>query len=659
MNSLRGGFSSRCTARSLMMRLQSSLTTSTTSSQLTEEIQIPNRIERGPTDILKALESTISRDPTAPHYKYHDDPYFIPQSNITKRTYALAQEAGRKAALWIREEHRDVFQHKLADPPIESFMPKPVYTDKSQVSENTLLNVIKHGQVTEAINIYKLLQGEVSTTSKQALFELLCYTNSKDPINKDFIEERWFRQVSSEVKNTWKNCLEAEELFTFLKNQDEATAAAAYNTLLRGLAKFLQTDKAWELYQECQNKKVPLNAETYNYIIQTVQFLKDGSLEKKQLLQTILMDMAAQGVQPNIGTLNASLKVVSSLSQNFAKDLARSLITEFTTIGIEPSLASYYYVLRIFCQEKGPTNNVLSEIIQELEGKELKVQDPMDTFFFMTAMDVAKNHLHDAVVAERLHGLLLAKDNYKFIGDSYKESVYFRHYMSILVETEPLEDFMKIYHTLVPNIYIPEPSVMASILYAVEGNPPEIGRELLPQFFSHMVMFDQLERRNLVTHILELMRVHCRPPPNSPLHAQYAESAWALWNFIQNQRENKLRKLQWTGDMLGNVAVLSLRGDQFDRMLQAISFLTKDQTSVIGTPNIEQIDELCNACIEQGHIAGALAIIQYAAELGHQEASLMARKVYNTLPLTPSQEDKLVSLVGKEVLKIQLSVNKE
>lgn len=81
-----------------------------TSSAAKEEIVVPKRIERSPTAILEALSATVGRDPTAPNYKYHDDPYLIPSSNVGKRTYAMAQESGRKAAQWIKEQHRDLFQ---------------------------------------------------------------------------------------------------------------------------------------------------------------------------------------------------------------------------------------------------------------------------------------------------------------------------------------------------------------------------------------------------------------------------------------------------------------------------------------------------------------------------------------------------------------------
>lgn len=80
------------------------------SSSGSEEIEIPNRIHRSPTDILRALSQTVGFDPTAPHYKYHDDPFLIPTSNVGKRTFAMAQESGRKSAKWIRQENSKLFQ---------------------------------------------------------------------------------------------------------------------------------------------------------------------------------------------------------------------------------------------------------------------------------------------------------------------------------------------------------------------------------------------------------------------------------------------------------------------------------------------------------------------------------------------------------------------
>lgn len=83
---------------------------STNASQSDEEkIVIPKRIVRGPTDLLMALSRTVGRDPTAPDFKFHDDPYLHPYSLRAKSTYALSTEAGRKTAQWVRKEHAELF----------------------------------------------------------------------------------------------------------------------------------------------------------------------------------------------------------------------------------------------------------------------------------------------------------------------------------------------------------------------------------------------------------------------------------------------------------------------------------------------------------------------------------------------------------------------
>lgn len=87
-----------------------STVTSAVKTNDSERIVVPKRIKRGPTDVLQALSGTIGRDPTASHYKYHDDPYLMPYSEGDRKGFALAQESGRKTALWIKREHAELFQ---------------------------------------------------------------------------------------------------------------------------------------------------------------------------------------------------------------------------------------------------------------------------------------------------------------------------------------------------------------------------------------------------------------------------------------------------------------------------------------------------------------------------------------------------------------------
>lgn len=74
-----------------------------------QRIVIPKKVNRGPADLLYTLSKTVGRDPTAVHYKYHDDPFLIPSSLYNRDQYALSQEAGKQAAKWIQREHSVLF----------------------------------------------------------------------------------------------------------------------------------------------------------------------------------------------------------------------------------------------------------------------------------------------------------------------------------------------------------------------------------------------------------------------------------------------------------------------------------------------------------------------------------------------------------------------
>lgn len=83
-----------------------------TTSNSEDKIEIPNYIPRSSTSVLRALSQTVGFDKTAAHFKYHDDPYLIPLSNVSKRSFALAQESGRKSAKWIKQQHSNLFEVK-------------------------------------------------------------------------------------------------------------------------------------------------------------------------------------------------------------------------------------------------------------------------------------------------------------------------------------------------------------------------------------------------------------------------------------------------------------------------------------------------------------------------------------------------------------------
>lgn len=60
----------------------------------------------------------------------------------------------------------------------------------------------------------------------------------------------------------------------------------------------------------------------------------------------------------------------------------------------------------------------------QIENKYHEIRDLSDTNFFVSAMDVCRNHLNDVKLAKRIDNLLHFGNNYDLIGDSYKESIY-------------------------------------------------------------------------------------------------------------------------------------------------------------------------------------------------------------------------------------------
>lgn len=156
--------------------------------------------------------------------------------------------------------------------------------------------------------------------------------------------------------------------------------------------------------------------------------------------------MSNSGVPMNLGTLNSILNVLTTMATNSeSKKYALKTIAEAKEFDIEPCLASYYYLLQIFCSDSMlkmlniilirwfVVNNfvsgknkstILVDILNLIEEKPLSIKDLADTNFFTAAMENCRYHLQNVDVALRVHSVLLKTKNYNLIGDSYRESVY-------------------------------------------------------------------------------------------------------------------------------------------------------------------------------------------------------------------------------------------
>ncbi|KAL3265472.1 hypothetical protein HHI36_009676 [Cryptolaemus montrouzieri] len=614
----------------------------------TEEIVIPQKIPRGPTDILRALESTIVKDPTAAHYKFHDDPYLIPNSNLGKRSLSMAQEAGRKAAHWVRKENVDLFQHKEAEPFINMFAPPKVYKEDSIVSIDDLKECIEKVNVDDSILVYKLLKGksvEIELEVMQSMLELLCFYNSQDSLPEEFIEERWFRQSAKgeRQRKTWKDGAFAEEIFISIKEPN----AEAYSAIIQGMGKYYQIDRATQLFEEAKQKGLTLNVNTYNTLIEAGNLLKENYDMRWSYIVQLLNEMNDKKLKPNLGTLNALLYCLSSMGSKVSKDYALKSLSEFRKFGIEPSLASWSFILQIYCKERGPTSTILFDIMNEIENKEHMIRDIRDVNFFVTAMNICRYHLNDVSLAKRVDKLLHYGNNYNLIGDSFRESLYYRHFFILSVNSEPIQEFMQnVYDKLVPHIYTPELSVIEEILKSIEISG---AIEFLPKLWSDMIIFDLCRKESILNFVIDIM-ISNEPKNDPDLVEKFANIGADIYEKVMNQNEMKTNLITVTGDMLGNIMVLFLRNKSFDKAWDLFITLDKQQQKVLGVPRFESLSALIDACIEEKVPSKAILCLAYAADVGYENVDELAKELQSKLTLDETHLQKLSKIVGQHVI---------
>ncbi|XP_037034613.1 protein PTCD3 homolog, mitochondrial [Bradysia coprophila] len=618
-----------------------------------EKIVIPKRIHRSPTDILYALSATVGNDPTAAHYKYHDDPFLIPQSNQAKRSFALAQEAGRNAARWIKQEHSKLFQHKHADPPIPAYVPTMVYTEDSEVNESSLEQLITNSQVSDAILVYNLMVKRnlsISSELRQSFLELICFNNHEDSLSEDLYEERWFSRsftTKERQRKTWKDNDLAESVF----NEIEPKSSQAYCAIIRGMCKFIQVERGYALFQDALQRDLQIDVATFNSVINVISFLREGGHNRWQLVLELLQTMVSRKVKPNIGTMNAVLSVISTVHGTVAREYALQTLAEFKELGIAPTLETWYFVLSIFYRERSPISHVLFDIMKEIEGKEFEIQGMKDMSFFVAAMNVCQNELNDKDLAKRVDNLLHVGHNYDLIGGSLSETVYYRQYFTVLCNNEPLDVFMETYNALVPNIYIPEPIIMTKILTQVDING---ALELIPRLWSDIVIFELLNQEKILDLVLKIM-VDNKPsndiPAQANLSSNFADIAWQIFNRIEEQSERQRNPVTWSGKMISDVLTLACRAEDSVKAQKIFDKINKDQDVISGIADPAALELFIKLSVSKKQPSKAIAALQYCVENSFSNNQERGRYIVNAMTLDGNHISKITSLVGTEVLK--------
>ncbi len=528
-----------------------------------------------------------------------------------------------------------------------------VYTEDSEVNESSLEQLIANVEVSDAILVYKLMVQRnlnISNELRQSFLELICFNNHEDHIAEELIEERWFSQTATgreRLRKTWKDGDLAESIF----NEIEPKTSQAYCAIIRGMCKYIQVERGYALYQDALQRDLQIDLATFNAVIRVSSFLRESGDTRWNFVQELLQTMASRKIKPNLETMNAALSVISTINTTAAREYVRQTLAEFKGLGIVPSLESWYFVLCTFCRERGPISHVLFDILNEIEGKEFEIQGLKDTFFFVTAMDICRNHLNDKDLAKRVNNLLHFGHNYDLIGDSYKESVYYRHYFALLCRNEPLDVFMETYNALVPHVYTPEPGIMVEILKQVDVNG---ALDLIPRLWSDIVIFEHSNRENILELVLQIMVANTPSediPTQANLKDNFSDIAWQIFTKIEEQPENKTNQLIWTGTMISNILTLTCRSEDYVKALTIFDKINQSQDAITGIADPAALEMFLKLSITNKRPTKAIAALQYCVENSFSNNQTLGRFIVDSMTLDDHHLSKITSLVGTEVLK--------
>lgn len=301
----------------------------------------------------------------------------LPRNNLEKRSFALAKESGRNAARFFINKYPELFYRDDAEPKVEAFTFKEVYTPDMTFNLKDLEVAIARREVTNSMIAFNKLreQGiEIERNVFLDFFELVAFFNERDVFDADMTEEMWF-QREEQGKKTWKDGGLIDQLY----GEHESTYPQLTGIYLQALVKHYHMNKAFELYGHAIQSGKPLSLDAYNAVLQTIPYVRQSGQSRYELLIELLKQIAQRKLKPDLQTFNGALAVISRNSRwKGAKNEAQKVLNEMKALSITPTLGTYYYILRIFYHEANDMNDTLPRIIDAIKDKTFVYTCPED-----------------------------------------------------------------------------------------------------------------------------------------------------------------------------------------------------------------------------------------------------------------------------------------
>ncbi|XP_042788844.1 pentatricopeptide repeat domain-containing protein 3, mitochondrial isoform X1 [Panthera leo] len=623
-----------------------------------EEVVIPKKKTWDKVAVLQALASTVNRDSTAAPYAFQDDPYLIPTSSVESRSFLLAKKSGENAAKFIINSHPKYFQKDTAEPHIPCLMPEYFEPQIEGISEAALKERIKLKKVRASVDMFdQLLQAgtTVSLETSNSLLDLLCYYGDQEPsADNHFQQSEKSEELEEAIEEnnekskkaghqfgvTWRAKNNAERIFALMPEKN----SHSYCTMIRGMVKHRALVQALNLYTELLNNRLHADVYTFNALIEATALSMNEKLEDKwNKILELLKEMAAQKVKPNLQTFNTILKCLRRF-YSFGRLPALQTFREMKAIGIEPSLATYHYIIQLFYQHgmydvihENPSKGsslIIYDIMNELKGKKFSPKDPDDDMFFQSAMRVC-SVLRDLELAYQVHGLLNTGDNWKFIGPDHRRNFYYSKFFSLLCLMEQIDVTLKWYKDLIPSVFFPRSQTLIDLLQALDvANRLEV----IPEIWKDSKEYGHGFRDALKEEILMLMARDRHPPE---LQVAFADCAADIRSTYESQDARQTAP-DWPANALNYIAVLFLRGGRIQEAWKMLGLFRKHNK----IPGNELLDEFMDSAKASNNPAQAIEIVKLASAFSLPVCEGLAQRVMADFAISQEQKEALRDLTS-------------
>ncbi|KAL7863731.1 hypothetical protein SRHO_G00127150 [Serrasalmus rhombeus] len=613
-----------------------------------EEIVIPRKKTWNKEAVLQALASTVNRDPTASHYVFQDDSYLTPRTSAEFKLYSLAQESGRTAAKYFINTYPKYFQKDFANPHIPCLMPETLELQVNEVSEAALIERIQLRKVKEAVDMYdQLLQAgtPVSLDLTNDLLDLISLYGDCDPARGDAPEQRTEemgeeqedakrrkgmpQKASDFLRLVWRENNNAERIFNMMPERNRRS----YGALIRGMVKHGAYSKAFNTYTDLLNNRLTGDVHIFNALISAAPEVREKYVEKWDLIVDLLKQMAEQKVKPTLLTFNAVLKALRRCG-SLGRTQAFPVINEMKALGIAPSLATYDHVLGIFYKAatsaQGHTE-ILQDVLSEISEESFTAQDPDDVEFFKDAMRICLA-TKDIEQAYRVHSLLGVGENWKLLGDSYYQSIYYGRFFNLLCMMEHIDVVLKWYKELIPSLYYPNSQGMRDLLQALDTDNR---LDLIPQIWKDIKRMGHDNKTELVEEMLSLMARENQIPEVQQSFADCALDVKAL--YTQTDRRVPL---SWSAGSLSSITSILLaaeRTQQAWEMLKLFKLANRVPSESLMNQFLESVKASNNA-------QQAVELVQISASFCLSITPNLMERVQQEFDLTEEQRNTLSDL---------------